>query len=436
MNDYNDFKPILAEIEEKPSNPAGRIFLWTIILLMIVIISGLYLVKVDVVVSARGKIIPSGDIKVMQPLETGVVSKIYVKEGDFVKKGDVLIEIDPSLDKADLEGKGKNLRLSMLAIDRIDSVLEDKDFAPQGKNDPPEIIETQRKLYHSQKAVYASTLKEKEKELQETETAIKSLKEEIEKLKSLLSIVSEEEKRQKLLSGIGATAENRYREKMKERLNLERELQAKSGQAEEYTIRTEKIREEIETFKNSFREKLLSELSGNVQGKNTLHAEVSNIKFRQGKKFITSPANGYVHLLLAKTIGGVVTSAQPVVSIVPEKIPLIARSLVFNKDVGFIKTGQKCVIKIDTYDFQKYGTIKGKVETVSPFSIEDKENGVDGYPVHVNMSSEELRTKDGRAYRIKAGMSVTTEINVGKRRVIELFLFPVIKYLDEGLKIR
>ena len=100
MKDHHEFRPVLAEIEEKPPNPAGRIFLWVILVLMFVLIVGLYLVKVDVVVTARGKIIPFGDVKVLQPLETGVVSKILVKEGDFVKEGDTLVEIDPSIDVA------------------------------------------------------------------------------------------------------------------------------------------------------------------------------------------------------------------------------------------------------------------------------------------------------------------------------------------------
>ena len=103
--DYHDFKPILAEIEERPTNPLGTYFLWTIILLMVVTLLGLFLVKIDVVISARGKIIPVGDVKVVQPLETGVITKIHVKVGDYVKKGDILLEIDPSVDTADLEGK-------------------------------------------------------------------------------------------------------------------------------------------------------------------------------------------------------------------------------------------------------------------------------------------------------------------------------------------
>jgi hemolysin D len=256
----------------------------------------------------------------------------------------------------------------------------------------------------------------------------------------------DEERRQKALVEIGALAENRYREKTKERINLEKELGVKTNQVEQTSIKLDRIKDEIETFKNNFRDKLLSEFSTNMQSKNTLEAEVSSIKFKQEKKFIVSPVDGYVHLLPVKTIGGVVTTAQPVVSLVPENTPLVVNAVVFNKDIGFVKEGQPCVIKVDTYDFQKYGTIDGEVETVNPFSLEEKDNNKEkekekeseagGYPVRVKMISEALKTKDGYVYKVKPGMSILAEINVGKRRVIEFFLFPIIRYLDEGLKVR
>jgi hemolysin D len=266
-----------------------------------------------------------------------------------------------------------------------------------------------------------------------------------------LSITVEDERRQKALVEIGALAENRYREKMKERMNLERETDVKRGQSEQAATKRDRIKDEIETFKNSFRERLLSEFSTNMQGKNVLEAEVSNLKFRQEKRYIVSPVAGYVHQLPVKTIGGVVTTAQPVVSLVPEKTPLIVNATVFNKDIGFVKEGHRAVIKVDTFDFQKYGTLEGLVETISPSSIEENKNAANtnadardlekrnesgGYPVYVKMVSEILTTRDGTEYRVKPGMSVTAEINVGKRRVIEFFLFPIIRYLDEGLKVR
>ena len=408
-SDYHDFKPILAEIEERPTNPLGIYFLWTIISLMIVVLLGLFLVKIDVVVSARGKIIPVGDVKVVQPLETGVITKIHIKEGDYVKKGDVLLEIDPSIDTADREGKERNLKYAQLSLERINAVLAEKEFSPKKQEHAKEIIQAQTAHYQAQRS------------------ALKSLKEEIASLDKVLAITIEDERRQKALVAIGALADNKYRDKMKERMNLERERDSKDGQVEQ------------------LREKLLADYSTNVQGRNSLEAEVSSLQFKQDKRFIIAPASGYIYLLPVKTIGGVVTTAQPVVGIVPEGTPLEVNAIVMNKDIGYVKEGQSCVVKVDTYDFQKYGTIDGKVEIINPYSMEEKENKENnrqpenesgGYSVRIKMLKEALKTKKGEEYKVKPGMSVTAEVNVGTRRVIEFFLFPIIRYLDEGLKVR
>jgi hemolysin D len=410
-NDYHDFKPIIAEIEDRPANPLGTYFLWTVISLMLAVVLGLFLFKIDVVVSARGKIIPIGDVKVIQPLETGVITKIHVKEGDFVKKGAVLLEIDPSVDTADLEGKERNLKYSQLSLDRINAVLAEEEFTPRKKRHSQEVIQAQTAHYQAQK------------------NALKSLQEEIATLDKVLAMTKEDERRQKALVEIGAVAENRYRDKMKDRMNLERDRESKLGQVEQ------------------LRERLLSDYSTNVQGRNTLEADVSSLKFKQGKRFIIAPVTGYIYLLPVKTIGAVVTTAQPIVGIVPEGTPLEVNAVVMNKDIGYVKEGQICIIKVDTFDFQKYGTIEGKVEVVNPYSIDDKdskdkdkskdaESESGGYAVRVKMAAEILKTKNGDVYKIKPGMTVMAEVNVGKRRVIEFFLFPVIRYLDEGLKVR
>ncbi|MEN6508772.1 MAG: HlyD family type I secretion periplasmic adaptor subunit [Smithella sp.] len=408
-NDYHDFKPIIAEIEDRPTNPLGMIFLWTIIALMVVTVLGLIFLKIDVVVTARGKIIPIGDVKIVQPLETGVITRIHVKEGDYVKKGAVLLEIDPSVDTADLEGKERNLKYSKLSLERISGVLADKKFAPEKQGHAKEIIQAQTAYYQAQRR------------------ALKSLKEEIATLDKVLAIAIEDERRQKALVEIGAVADNKYRDKMKERMNLQRERDSKLGQMEQ------------------IREKLLADYSTNVQSRNLLEAEVSSLKFKQDKRFIIAPVTGYIHLLPVKTVGAVVTTAQPVVGIVPEGTPLEVNAIVMNKDIGYIREGQRCIVKVDTFDFQKYGTIEGKVQVVNPYSMDEKDNKEKtneaesesgGYPVRVKVLAETLKTRNGDEYKIKPGMSVTAEVNVGKRRVIEFFLFPIIRYLDEGLKVR
>lgn len=429
----HEFKPILAEIQDKPPNPLGRLVLWIILVLLILIILGVYFVKIDIVVSARGKIIPDGDVKILQPLETGVIRKIFVKEGDYVKAGQILVEIDPTVEVANIEGKERILTFHTLTKRRVEAILNNQNFYIS-KTNPESILQVN--LYKAQKEAYEASLKQKEKELKEIQTIIESLKEEIKKLEALINIVYEEEKKLKELSSVGAVAESRYKEKLKERLALEREIELKKSQIEENTLRLERIKHEIEAIKSGFEEKLLAEAGSSFQQENLLKSEITTVKFEKSKRFIISPVNGYVHLISVKTIGGVVTPAQPVISIVPENTPLIIRAIVLNKDVGFIKKGQKVVIKVDTYDFQKYGTIKGEVSIISPYSIEDREIGIDGYPVYIKMQSPELKTKDGKVYKVKPGMSVIAEINIGKRRIIELFLSPFIKQIDEGLKVR
>lgn len=408
MSDHHDFKPIITEIEDRPTNPLGMLFLWTIIALMVTTVLGLIFLKIDVVVTARGKIVPRGDVKIVQPLETGVVTCIHVKEGDYVQQGAVLLEIDPSIDTADLAGKEQNLKYSQLSLDRINAVLAERSFNPVNEGQSSDVIRAQQAYFRAQR------------------NALNALEEEIASLDRVLAMTLEDENRQKALVDIGALAENRYLDKVRERMNLERERKSKSGQIEQ------------------LRERLLAEYSANVQGRNSLQAEVSSLRFKQEKRFIVAPVTGYVHLLPVKTIGGVVTTAQPVAGIVPEDTPLEVHAVVMNKDIGYLREGHHCVVKVDTYDFQKYGTIDGAVEVINPYVIEEQERNnaapqeqeTGGYPIRVKLLSETLQTKNGNVYKVKPGMSVTAEVNVGKRRVIEFFLFPIIRYLDEGLKVR
>lgn len=431
--DEHEFKPILAEIQDKPPNPLGRWLLWALLALMILAVAGVYFVKIDVVVSARGKVIPQGDVKILQPLETGVIRKILVKEGDYVKEGQVLVEIDPTVEVADIQGKEKNLIFHTLTKKRVESLLLGKNFSVSDKTAESVL---QANLYKAQKQSYEANLEQKKKELKEIETVIDSLEEEVRKLNDLIGIASDEEKRLKELALAGAVAEAKYREKFKEKLNLERERDLKESQIEENILKAERIKHEIDAIRSGFSEKLLAEAGNSLQQENLLTSEITTAKFKESKRFITSPVNGYVHLIPVKTQGGVVTPAQPLISIVPENTPLVIKAIVLNKDAGFVKQGQKTVIKIDTYDFQKYGTVLGEVEVVSPFSIEDREIGIDGYPVYIKLHSTELKTKEGKIYKVKAGMTVLAEINIGKRRVIELLLSAFVKHIDEGLKVR
>lgn len=133
-------------------------------------------------------------------------------------------------------------------------------------------------------------------------------------------------------------------------------------------------------------------------------------------------------------IGGVVTPAQKLMTVVPFYTPLVVKATVLNKDIGFVKDGMPVSIKIDTFDFQKYGIVNGAMRSISKHSTDDEKLGP-VYEVFVTPLETTLLV-EGKRVPITSGMSLTAEIKVGKRRIIEFFIYPLIKYLDEGIKVR
>ena len=159
-------------------------------------------------------------------------------------------------------------------------------------------------------------------------------------------------------------------------------------------------------------------------------------KARKSKQYqtLTSPVDGTIHGLASNTIGGVVTPAEPILTIVPDGTPLIIEASLLNKDVGFVDVNQEAAVKFDTFSFQKYGTIKGKVVNISPDSVDDEKLG-SVYKMKVKLEKNTINVQ-GKINNICSGMSVSVEIKTGERRIIEFFLEPIAKYAKDSIKLR
>jgi hemolysin D len=149
---------------------------------------------------------------------------------------------------------------------------------------------------------------------------------------------------------------------------------------------------------------------------------------------ITAPIDGTVQQLAVHTIGGVVTSAQALMAIVPNNAMVEVDALLENKDIGFVTANQDAVVKVDTFKFTKYGTLPAKVASISQDAIEDERRGT-VYNVRIQLQQDWLDV-EGRRVRISPGMTVAAEIKTGKRRVIEYFLTPLLQNTQESLKER
>ncbi|MDR1168213.1 MAG: HlyD family efflux transporter periplasmic adaptor subunit, partial [Heliobacteriaceae bacterium] len=181
-------------------------------------------------------------------------------------------------------------------------------------------------------------------------------------------------------------------------------------------------------------ERTLSEISRYEQESSRIQASLKEIEFKSTQQRLVSPVDGYVNTLLVHTIGGVVTPAKEILSVVPADSPITAKVRVLNKDIGYIKEGMPVQIKIDTFEFQKYGMIKGVVKKVSKDSIEDEKEGL-VYDVYIEPLEKTL-TVDGKALNISTGMSLSAEIKVDKRRIIEFFIYPIVKHWSEAVSVK
>lgn len=430
--DSHEFKPLLVEIEEEPLNPLGRIIFWIIISVILFLALWMTFGKVDVVVTARGKVIPLGEVKTVQPLNTGVVQNILVKPGDLVTKGQVLMEIDPSDIEPELESMQADLKQVELEVLRLESLLSGTPFHLLTGRYDTVLIQVQKDIYASTKERLKKQIRIKQEELAQLTERLASERKAYQQAEFLYHLSNERYQRLDQVKDI--ISRDEYDKAVGDLKTYESQLKTTVHSIEELLASKERVRKEIDYLKEDERNRLLVELAEKRQKYLYLKAKIEKAQFISTRQQITAPVTGYVAQLFIHTIGGVVTPAEKLAHIVPTDSPLLVKALVLNKDVGFVATGMTASIKIDTFSFQKYGVINGEVLQVSKDSIEDKTLGL-VYETYIRPAKTHLIV-EGVETPITIGMSITAEIKVGKRRIIEFFIYPLIKYMDEGMSVR
>jgi hemolysin D len=430
--DSHEFEPLLVEIEEAPLNPLGRAVFWIII--VAIVFFGLWMVlgKVDVVVTARGKVIPVGEVKTVQPLNTGVVRSISVAVGDPVEEGQVLMEIDPSDTQPELDSMKADLKQVELEVLRLEALLNKAAFQPDTSRYDPALLRVQNEIYFSAKERLERQIRVKQEELAQVEQRLAAEEKAQEQTRFLYQVSRERWLRLAEVKDLVSRDElDKAESEMK---GQESKLKISAHAISELTSAKARVQKEIAFIQEDDRNKLLNEMAEKRQKSLYLQAKIEKTEFVNRRQQIASPVKGHVAQLFVHTVGGVVTPAEKLAHVVPLESPIVIKALLLNKDVGFVASGMEATVKVDSFDFQKYGTLRGRVQQVSRDSTEDKTLGF-VYETYILPEQTKLMV-EGAQVTITTGMSVTAEIKVGKRRVIEFFIYPLIKYLDEGISVR
>jgi len=453
------FLPAALEIVETPPSPVGRAIVVSIMAGLAVALTWACIGTVDIVAIAPGKIIPSGRTKTIHPFETSVVRAIYVRDGQIVAAGERLIDLDATVSAAELSHLKGDLMSAQLDVARLKSLLSNKTDpastfeAPPGAS--PTLVEMHRRFLISQTTEQNAKLATIDRQIAQKEAERATSKASIEKLKATIGPLQQRvEIREQL-----------YQKELGSKLLYLTELQELVGQRQEILVQQSRFGEAdgaigvlMETRNKAIAEyerTLFEELAKAEQKAAGLTQDVIKAERHTGLQSLTAPIDGVVQQLAVHTVGGVVTPAQQLMLIVPTDSNLEVEAMISNQDIGFIEAGQEAAIKIDTFNFTRYGLLHGTIVSISQDAIprnKPPENGNTRssgaettssepkgqelvYAARVSLDRNHMDI-DNRRVSLSPGMAATVEVKSGSRSIISYVLSPIMRYKQESLRER
>lgn len=433
-----EFLPAVLEIQEAPPSPIGRAIAWTIMLLFAAAIVWSSLGRVDIVAVAQGKVIPSGYSKVIQPViqqyEAGIVAAIHVQDGSVVKKGDVLIELDPTQNRADRDRLANELSAARVEVARLRALIAGRSTFETPTDGDPRYVLLQRQLLRDQLAEYRARTEAALHLIAQRRAELEATRENIRRLEATVPIEAERAEAYKKLLENQFVSRMDYLQFEAQRIDKAQELAGQKQKLIQDQAALAEAEKNYRAFVSEFQQTKQAELSATEIKAASLAQELLKAKQKTELQRIVSPIDGVVQQLTVHTIGGVVTPAQQLMIVVPQDHPVEVEAQVDNKDVGFVQEGQPVEIKVEAFPFTLYGTIPGKVLSVSDDAAPIEKVGL-VYPTRVSLDRSTIQV-EGRQVNLAPGMAVTVEIKTGQRRLIEFFLSPLLKSLQEAARER
>jgi membrane fusion protein, hemolysin D len=455
------FLPAALEIIETPASPVGRAVGATIIAFFVLALAWAFVGKVDIIATAPGRIIPSGRTKLVQPFEIGVVRAIHVHDGDTVKAGDVLIELDPTMNAAERDRLQGDLIATQLEIARLRAALADGPdplanfHPPAGANAP--LVATERQHLASQTAEMRAKLAALDRELAQREAERATSAATIGKIEALIPLLQQQVDMRKTLYEHQTGSKLIYLQTLGQLVEQQKELVIQKSKYQEAQAAAAAIVETRRQTAAAYRHALFDELAKAEPKAAGLAQDLIRAEKRTRLQLLTAPIDGIVQQLAVHTVGGVVTPAQALLVLVPVDSQLDIEAMVSNRDIGFVEPGQEAEIKIATFNFTRYGLLHGRVLSIShdaiarddaPGSPKDPampgaqgassgnsaENGA-VYAARISLDRTRMRVED-KLVSLSPGMAVTAEIKTGERRIISYLLSPLRKYKQDSFRER
>ncbi|MGB8045008.1 MAG: HlyD family type I secretion periplasmic adaptor subunit, partial [Pseudolabrys sp.] len=398
--------------------------------------------------------------KVIQPFETGVVRSIQVQDGQAVKAGDVCNDVDGPCPGPDQRGAEKQYdcgpeRASFnMHNDLLAEQLNIANFTPPA-NANPALVSAQRQLLLNQVTEYRAKIAALARQQAQKEAEQGTIAATIHKLETTIPVIQQRVDIRKTLMDKELGSKLTYFEILQQLVEQQEDLGVHKSHLREAEAAAAAIRETRGQAEAEYRHTLSDELAKAEQKANGLTQDLIKAEQKTRLQLLTAPVDGVVQQLAIHTVGGVVTPAQSLLVIVPSDSRMEIEAMVSNRDIGFVHAGQDAEIKIDTFNFTRYGLLHGQVLSVSQDAIirdrkQDRsderglgtQNGTSepqgqelNYTARISLDRARMQIDD-RVVNLSPGMAATVEIKTGSRTMLSYLLSPLLRYRQETLRER
>lgn len=389
-----EFMPSLLEIIERPAHKAGTVIIVGIFTLLIAVIIWACVSEIDVVITSSGSVQPIGNLNVVKTYSGGTVKSINVTEGDFVEQGDVLIELDTEALEIDVNQLQNQRKILETQLDIYKKIIDGSDLSAVKISD------------------YSDDIKPYIQAILDSDTGYRNSLANCENEKASAEINKE----------IAELQLEQYRSS-----GSERQIKAQELSVQQYTLEVNNAELQLSDINAQYSLQVNSNISDINSKIDEINTNLEKYRLSTEYQNITAPVSGYVNSVGVNTLGETVTSAQQLVTIVPNNTPNEMICYVMNTDIADVKLGMEAEVKLEAYPYNKYGTVKGTVKYISPSSFANEQLG-SVYIVKLELDS------DNKKIRIISGLSGSVEIKTDKRTVMDYFLEPIVKGFGESLK--
>lgn len=416
--------------------------MYTVGVLFVILMLWAFFGKLDIIASAEGHLVPETYIKIVQPSDAGIVQEILVKEGEQVDQGQVLMRMDTQLAKADEKTIANDLAQRSLQLRRIDAELANRPLVKK-HDDPADLYRQIESQYRDHRQSYADVRDQAQEALIKTQHEYNSAREVLAKLQQITPILKQQADSYASMGKDGYVPQMTVLDKQRDYLEKSQDLRAQEATVASLAAAVNQAKKQIDQITSKYRSDLQNERVEAEGQYRKLEQDWLKQEHKTELLELKAPQAGIVKDIATHTIGTVVSPGTVLLSIVPEKEPLVAEIMIKNDDVGFVYPQQKVKVKLAAYPFAEYGMLDGEVSRIQADSDSDVQSQSKDqskgksqvqpsvYKAIISLSSQVLES-EGKQLKLVPGMQVVAEINQGSRTVMRYLLSPVSKTLDES----